>query len=71
MQLTIELEQAENGYWVASIREVPGALSQGRTKKSAIANVLDAMIELDSASLDTSKDKVPARKSSRRLALSS
>jgi predicted RNase H-like HicB family nuclease len=32
-----------DGWWVASIPGVPGAYSQGRTKRSAKANLLDAM----------------------------
>ncbi len=44
--LTIIYEWSEDGWWVAEIAEVPGALSQGRTKEEARVNVLDALNEL-------------------------
>ena len=43
MDLTIVFEQGEDGWVVASIREVPGAHSQGRTREEARANVIDAL----------------------------
>jgi predicted RNase H-like HicB family nuclease len=33
----------EDGWIVARVREVPGALSQGRTREEARENVLDAL----------------------------
>lgn len=36
-------EPDEDGWIVARVLEVPGALSQGRTRKQARANVLDAL----------------------------
>lgn len=36
-------EDAEDGWIVASIPEVPGVFSQGRTRDEARANVLDAL----------------------------
>jgi predicted RNase H-like HicB family nuclease len=47
--LTIIYEEGEDGFWVATIPEVPGAFSQGKTQKEARANVLDAMSELMAA----------------------
>jgi len=46
MTWTVVYEWSEDGWWVAEIAEVPGAISQGRTKEEAKANVLDALAEL-------------------------
>lgn len=46
LRLTIVYEEGEDGWVVARIREVPGALSQGRTREEACDNVLDALREL-------------------------
>ena len=35
--------EASEGWWVASVPNVPGAYSQGRTKNSAYNNLLSAM----------------------------
>jgi hypothetical protein len=35
LQLTIRFEPGEDGWIIASIPEVPGALSQGRTREEA------------------------------------
>ena len=43
IDLTIVFEQGEDGWVVASIPEVPGAHSQGRTREEARANVIDAL----------------------------
>lgn len=48
-ELTIIFELGQDGWWIATIPEVPGAFSQGRTKEEARANVLDAMAELMAA----------------------
>lgn len=40
---SIVYEDAEDGWIVASIPEVPGVFSQGRTRDEARANVLDAL----------------------------
>ena len=45
-ELTIIYEQGADGWWLATIPEVPGAFSQGRTKDEARENVLDALSEL-------------------------
>ncbi len=46
---TIIFEPGQDGWWIATIPEVPGAFSQGKTKEEARANVLDAMKELMAA----------------------
>jgi len=43
LQLTIRFEPGQDGWIIASIPEVPGALSQGRTREEARANVIDAL----------------------------
>jgi predicted RNase H-like HicB family nuclease len=43
LRLTIVFEAEEDGWIVASVREVPGALSQGRTRDEARDNVIDAL----------------------------
>jgi predicted RNase H-like HicB family nuclease len=43
VDLTIVFEQGEDGWVVASIPEVPGAHSQGRTRDEARANAIDAL----------------------------
>jgi predicted RNase H-like HicB family nuclease len=43
LRLTIVFEPDEDGWIVASVPEVPGALSQGRTREEARENVIDAL----------------------------
>jgi predicted RNase H-like HicB family nuclease len=43
LQVTIVYEQGDEGWIVASIPEVPGALSQGQTREEARTNVIDAL----------------------------
>ena len=43
LQLTIRYGPGEDGWIIASIPEVPGAISQGRTREEARANVIDAL----------------------------
>jgi predicted RNase H-like HicB family nuclease len=43
LELTIVYEPGENGWVIASIPEVRGVHSQGRTREEARANVLDAL----------------------------
>ena len=46
LKLTIVFEDGESGWIVASIPEVPGAHSQGRTREQARENVIDALHEI-------------------------
>lgn len=39
MQFTIELEQEEDGRWIAEVLELPGVLVYGATPPAAIAQV--------------------------------
>ena len=43
LRVTIVNEDGDDGWIVASIPEVPGANSQGRTREEARANVIDAL----------------------------
>lgn len=49
---TIIYEKGEDGWWIASVAEVPGAFSQGRSKADARENMLDALEELMAARRD-------------------
>jgi predicted RNase H-like HicB family nuclease len=48
-EFTIIFEKGDSGWWIATIPEVPGAFSQGRTKAEARDNVIDALTELMAA----------------------
>ncbi len=41
--MSIVYERGDDGWIVASVPEVPGTHSQGRTREEARANVLDAL----------------------------
>jgi predicted RNase H-like HicB family nuclease len=43
LQFTIHYTSIEDGWVMAQVEEVPGALSQGRTREEARENVLDAL----------------------------
>jgi predicted RNase H-like HicB family nuclease len=43
LQLTVRFEDAGEGWVLATIPEVPGAISQGRTREEARENVIDAL----------------------------
>jgi predicted RNase H-like HicB family nuclease len=43
MKLHVIVEQDEKGYFVAEVPALPGCLSQGRTRKEAIANIKEAI----------------------------
>ena len=43
LELTIVFEHGDDGFVVASIPDIPGTHSQGRTRQEAKANVLDAL----------------------------
>ena len=43
LQLSIVYEDGGNGWIVASVPQVPGTHSQGRTREEARANVIDAL----------------------------
>jgi predicted RNase H-like HicB family nuclease len=70
-ELTIIFERSDDGLWVATIPEVPGAFSQGATKDEARENVLDALQELMAARRETAlREKTEAAELERLTLLS-
>ncbi len=59
IKLTIHYEDAGDGWVLATIPEVPGAISQGRTRAEARANVIDAL-----QTVLTADDQLAGRSSS-------
>ena len=57
LHLTIVFEQDEAGWYVASVPQVPGALSQGRTRQEARENVIDALRLMLTPEPDTGQDR--------------
>ncbi len=43
LRFTITFADGDDGWIVAQVKEVPGAVSQGRTRSEARENVLDAL----------------------------
>lgn len=46
LRLTVQYETGQDGWIVARVRELPAAMSQGRTREEARSNVLDALQQL-------------------------
>ena len=40
---TVDLADGEDGYIVAACREIPGCVSQGKTREEALMNIADAI----------------------------
>lgn len=38
MKLTIDIEQEEDGRWIAEISDLPGTMAYGKSREQAIAN---------------------------------
>lgn len=58
MRFKVLMEKDEDGVYVVTVPELPGCISQGKTKKEAIANIKDA-IEGYLASLKKHKEQLP------------
>lgn len=43
MRFRIIIEQDEDGFFMAECPSLPGCISQGKTRKEALANIKDAM----------------------------
>jgi predicted RNase H-like HicB family nuclease len=43
MKIQVLIEKDESGYYVAEVPAMPGCLSQGRTRREAIANIKEAI----------------------------
>jgi predicted RNase H-like HicB family nuclease len=70
LHLTVVYEEGESGWVIARIREVPAAMSQGRTLDEARENVLDALRELVLSFLDDGqKAPLPQGASSEELTI--
>ena len=39
MKLTIELEQEDDGRWIAEVLDLPGVLAYGQSREAAVAHV--------------------------------
>lgn len=39
MNFTVDVEQEDDGRWIAEVLELPGVLTYGQTRKDAIATV--------------------------------
>ena len=68
-QFTIIYEKDEAGWWIATIPEVPGAFSQGKTRKQARENAIDALHELMAARRDLALRQKPANSYTEQLLL--
>jgi predicted RNase H-like HicB family nuclease len=51
-ELTVVTYSGEDGYIVAECLEIPGCLSQGKTKEEALENIQDAIRECLSVMLE-------------------
>jgi predicted RNase H-like HicB family nuclease len=43
MKFMITIDRDEDGVWIAECPSIPGCVSQGKTKKEAIANLQEAI----------------------------
>jgi predicted RNase H-like HicB family nuclease len=43
MKIRVILEKDKSGYYVAEVPAMPGCLSQGKTRKEALANIKEAV----------------------------
>lgn len=62
LDLTIVYEPGEDGWVLASIPEVSGVFSQGRTREEARANVIDAlrlMLSPEPGDIDDGREREP------------
>lgn len=58
IKFRVQIEQDEDGVFVAEVPTLPGCISQGSTRNEALANVQEAM-ELYIASLEAHGDPIP------------
>lgn len=43
MTFTVTVDRDEDGIWIVECPSIPGCVSQGRTKKEALANIREAI----------------------------
>ncbi|MBI3671152.1 MAG: type II toxin-antitoxin system HicB family antitoxin [Acidobacteria bacterium] len=58
MRFRVLIEQDEDGIFVAECRNLPGCISQGKTREEALHNIRDA-IEGYLASLEKHREPIP------------
>jgi antitoxin HicB len=58
MKYRVNIEKDEDGVFIARCQALPGCISQGKTRKEALANIKDAM-EGYLASLKKHNEPVP------------
>ena len=58
MKYRILIEQDEDGIFVAEVPNLPGCISQGKTREESLANIKDAITGYI-ASLEKHKEPVP------------
>lgn len=56
LQFNIETELETDGRWIAEIREIPGALSYGKTKEEARASAYALALRVIADDVEKSKD---------------
>lgn len=59
MKYRVHIEQDEDSVFVASVPALPGCLSQGKSRKEALANIREAILAY-LESLDKHNEPVPA-----------
>jgi predicted RNase H-like HicB family nuclease len=62
MPLTIEVEQEEDGRWLAEVPELPGVLSYGQTRQEAIDRVQALSLRVLADRLDHGEPMPPFHK---------
>jgi predicted RNase H-like HicB family nuclease len=58
LKYRVQIEQDEDGVFVAEVPSLPGCISQGKTREEALTNVREA-IELYLESLAVHNDPIP------------
>lgn len=56
LRFTVRYSEAGDGWVMAQVEEIPGAVSQGRTREEARENVLDALLLALSADQPTVRE---------------
>ncbi len=70
LHLTIRYEDAGDGWITAQVAEVPGAISQGKTREEARANVVDALDVLLTPDVELAGERAGADSESLTLTVS-
>jgi predicted RNase H-like HicB family nuclease len=57
MTLTIEIEQEDDGRWIAEIPQIPGTMTYGRTREEAVFRVEALALRVRFLLLDSPPDR--------------